>query len=633
MAFGKGRNKVTVAELASAPEPRAVIGSAVQVTVKDAGWNLNQYGDGTWQNDAWNFYNDTPELHNTADYIGAACSLVRLYVCEVDEYGQPQGEVGAPSTKKDGQETNNSDPAIGALSSQLFGGPGAKAEILRALGVSLTVAGETYLIGQGSVTRGRDKWYTVAPSQIRQISDTEVSIAVGNGRYETLHIGSSANMITRIWTPHPELMFRADSPTRGVLIPLRQQRELVRFLSSQLVSRLASASLLPVPSEIDFPKTDLHPGGWEGVIQQLYEVITSNLQGAGTAAMIAPILMPMGSDALAAMANIEPIVFESILSSQAIDLRKELRETIAVGLNVPMEIQLGGREMNHWSIWWANEEFIIKTIAPLMGRICDALTTSYLIPALRNMGKDPSRYMFWYDTAPLANSANRLVDAKDLNVLGIVSDAAVRVAGAFHESDAMSREEKDQRFLRELVLRDPTLFQLESVRKEMGIDIPDFMPEPTVAELEADGPPAPPRPDRGLSSPAIGAAPDASASDSELIASLTARPSAVLVGADAVVRRALELAGKRLLTNSTRGMWSDVPAYELHTKVRVANDLHAGTLLASAWDHVPDIFASLDVDVDHLRVQLDKYAKGLLTSSLQHNQTLLAAFLDSAGIR
>lgn len=631
MAF-KLRNKVTVAEVAEAVEPQAVIGSAVEVTVRDAGWSLNQYGDGTWQNDAWNFYNDTPELHNTADYIGAACSLVRLYVCEVDEYGQPQGEVGAPSTEKDGRETDNADPAIAGLASQLFGGPGAKAEMLRALGVSLTVAGETYLIGQGSMIRGRDKWYTAAPSQVRKIDDNHVSVAVGNGKYETLVIGPQ-NMILRVWTPHPELMFRADSPTRGILIPLRQQRELVRFLSSQLVSRLASASLLPVPSEIDFPKTDAHPGGWEGVIQQLYEVITSNLQGAGTAAMIAPILMPMGSDALAAMSNIDPIVFESVLSSQAIDLRKELRETIAVGLNVPMEIQLGGREMNHWSIWWANEEFIIKTIAPLMGRICDALTTGYLYPALEKLGKDPSRYMFWYDTAPLANSANRLVDAKDLNVLGIVSDAAVRTAGAFHESDAMSREEKDQRYLRELVLRDPTLFQLESMRKEMGIDIPDFMPEPQVSELNAPGPPAPPVPDRGMSSPAIGAAPDASASDSELIASLTARPSAILVGADAVVRRALELAGKRLLTNSTRGMWSDVPAYELHTKVRVANDLHAGTLLASAWDHVPEIFASLDVNVDHLRAQLDKYAKGLLTTSLQHNQTLLAAFLDSAGIR
>lgn len=628
MAFK--RNRATVAEVAEAQESRVVIGSAVQVTVNEAGWQLNQYGDGTWQNDAWNFYNDTPELHNTADYIGAACSLVRLYVSEVDEYGQPQGEVGAPATSKDGKETSDADPAIGGLAASLFGGPGGKAEILRALGVSLTVAGETYLIGQGSVGR-RNKWYTVAPNEIRKIDDSHVSIAVGNGRYETLNLAT--NMVIRVWTPHPQLMFRADSPTRGVLIPLRQQRELVRFLSSQLVSRLASASLLPVPSQIDFPPTDAHAGGWEGVIQQLYEAITSNLQGAGTAAMIAPILMPMGPEALAAMANIEPIVFESILSSQAIDLRKELRETIAVGLNVPMEIQLGGREMNHWSIWWANEEFIIKTIAPLMGRICDALTTAYLHPALKRMGKDPSRYMFWYDTAPLANSANRLADAKDLNTLGILSDAAVLTAGAFHSSDAMGIEEKEQRFLRELVLRDPTLFQLESMRKKMGIEIPDFMPEPQVGELDADGPAAPPRPDRGMSAPAIGAQPDAAASDSDLIASLTAQPSTTLMVADVVVRRALELAGKRLLTNSTRGMWSDVPAYKLHTKSRVANDLHAATLLASAWDHIPEVFSGSGVDPKVIRDELDRYAKGLLTNSLEHNRTLLAAFLDAAGIR
>ncbi len=629
MAFGK--RAIKVADIASVPEPSSVIGSAVQVTAKEAGWQLNQFGDGTWQTDAWHFYNNTPELHNTADYIGAACSLVRLYVSEVDEYGQPQGEVGAPSTDKEGNEVSGSDPAIGGLASSLFGGPGAKAEILRALGVSLTVAGETYLIGKGSLRRGRDKWFTVAPNEIRKIGDDVVSVAVGNGRYDELDLNT--NMVIRIWTPHPALMFRADSPTRGILVPLRQQQELVRFLSSQLVSRLASASLLPVPSEVDFPKTDKYAGGWEGVLQQLYEAITSNLQGAGTAAMIAPILMPMESTALAAMAQIEPIVFESVLSSQAIDLRKELRETIAVGLNVPMEIQLGGREMNHWSIWWANEEFIIKTIAPLMGRICEALTTAYLYPALVKMGKDPSRYMFWYDTAPLANSANRLVDAKDLNVLGIVSDSAVRVAGAFHESDAMSKEERNQRFMRTIVERDPTLFQLESVRKYLGIDIPDFLPDVQVSDdLNAPGPAQPPAPDRVMSTPAIGSQPDPANSDSDLIASLTAQPSGILAAADAVVRRALELAGKRLLTATTRGMWMDVPAYKLHTKSLVASNDHANTLLKDAWEHVPAVFEGSGIEASVMTRELDRYVKGLLTSGLEHNQTLLAAFLDSAGL-
>src|SRR5688572_27797163 len=113
MALGK-RSRAKNAEIPTIPELSSVIGSAVQVLASEAGWQLNQFGDGTWQGDAWHFYNNTPELHNTADYIGAACSLVRLYVSEVDEYGQPQGEVGAPSTSKEGEKTDNPDPAIGA---------------------------------------------------------------------------------------------------------------------------------------------------------------------------------------------------------------------------------------------------------------------------------------------------------------------------------------------------------------------------------------------------------------------------------------------------------------------------------------------------------------------------------------
>jgi hypothetical protein len=629
--MGLRKSKPT-AELVPIDVPQAITASALQITVENAGWQLNNFGDGAWQADAWRFYDNTPELHNVADYIGAACSMIRLYVCEVDEYGNLQGEVGAPSTTRDGDATDDADPQIAALASNMFGSPGQKSEILRGLGTSLTIAGETYLIGRdkGNGKRGGAAfdWYMVAPNQIR-IMGTVASIAIGNGKFEELVLPPDGpNLVFRVWTPHSAMPWRATSPTQGVLVPLRQAQELVRFLSSQLVSRLASASLLPVPSSIDFPATDKHAGGWDGLLQQLYEVITSNLQGAGTAAQIAPILLPMSDEALQAMSNIQPIVFESVLSSQAIDLRKEIRETIAVGLNVPMEITLSGEgRANHWSIWWANEEFIIKTIAPLMNRICDALTQSYLTPALRALGKDPSRYMLWYDTAPLSNSANQLTDAKDLYTLGVISAAELRAKGNFHESAAPTDLESQQRFVREVVLRDPAQFALESVRTFLGIDIPDYMPEPVIDALDQAGPPPPPVPDRVMSDPAPGQKPAIENSESEIIASLTDSPTAVLAAADVTVRRALELAGKRLLTPSLRGMYAELPAHKLHTKFRVGSDgAQLDRILAGAWAHVDEAFEDI-ADPARMRSLLDRYAKGLITSSMEHSRSLLAAFL------
>lgn len=627
MAFGKSRKEASPTEVVMSP--KTITASAVEVTAENAGWAANNFGDGAWQAEAWRFYDTVPELHNVADYIGAACSMVRLYIAEVDEYGVMQGEVGAPSTDKEGNLTEDSNSAVAGLIATMFGGPGGKAEILRNLGTSLTVAGETFLVGRATRSKNPE-WNTFAPNQVR-IMPEYATIAMGNGRFEELTYTS--NMILRVWTPHSAVPWRATSPTQGILIPLRQSQELVRFLSSQLVSRLASASLLPVPADVDFPATDKHAGGWNGLLQDLYEVITSNLQGAGTAAMIAPIIMPLQPEALAAMSNVQPITFESVLSAQAIDLRKELRETIAIGLNVPMEIQLGGRDMNHWSIWWANEEFIIKTIAPLLNRICDALTKGYLIKALRKMGLDPARYTIWYDTAPLSNSANQLVDAKDLYTLGVISAAELRARGNFNEADAPTVEEEQRRFVKEVVLRDPTQFALESVREFLGIDIPDYLPEPLITEeLAAPGPPPPPVPDRAISQPRPGEKPNIEISDSEIIASLATGPSPLLVASDVTVRRALELAGKRMLTASLRGMYADLPAHKMHTKVRVSGDeSQLDRILAGAWDHVDEAFEDI-ADPARMKALLDRYAKGLINSNMEHNRSLLAAYLGGQDV-
>lgn len=591
-------------------EPISFVASAVRVTAANADWSMYRFTDEAWQTEGWRFYDFTPELHNTADYIGAACSMIRIYVEELDENQRSLGEV-------------TDDDEIAALSDSLFGGPQSKKEIQYALGVSFTVAGEAYIIGRSARDGKGDKWLVASPSQVRPLGDGKVTLNAGNGRWEELN--PSRDIIIRTWKPHPARFTYADSPTRGVLVALRQMEQLVKFLASQLVSRIATASILPIPNEIDFPATDTHAGGYEGLKQQLYEVITTNLRGEGTAAMVAPILLPMPIDALAAMPK-EPIQFESPLSQQAIELRKELRETIAVGLNVPMEISLGGREMNHWAVWWSNEEFIIKTVAPIMGRICEAITEAYLIPALKLLGKDPSRYTYNFDTAPLANSANKLTDALNLYKENLLSASAVRAAGAFNEVDAPDEQELGIKFVKEVILRDPTAFQSEGVREYVGIDIKDFLPELSTP------PPPPPAPEQAISAPPPGAdRGQPSAQELGLVsAALLPGPSVSLVASDALVMRALELAGKRMLTPAIRKMWPNAVVHELHTKVKV-EPKEMDKLLDGAWAHARHVLSDLPLDGDALTASLDTYTRGLLSKSMKHDRSTLSAFLAERG--
>jgi hypothetical protein len=599
-------------------EPGSLIASAVRMGLSEDAWRGYRFTDEGWQRQAWDFYDTNPQLHNAIDYIGAACSMVRIYVAEVDDNGVRGEEV-------------DTDSEIGALSETLFGGPANKAEILRGVGESLSVAGECFILGRAA--RGgdpSDRWWVSAPSEVRRQGDI-VYVNMGRATREELNPGK--DIIIRVWTPHPRRAFLADSPVRALLGLLNEMQDMTLFVRSQLNSRIANAVILPVPSTLAVPKGDSTPVSTDDIYQQLFEVITSNLEGKGTAAQIAPILWQMPLAELQAMANVTPIRFDSPLSDQAIKLREEQQMKLAIGINVPVEIQVGGQEMNHWTIWWAGEEFIIKTIMPLMNRIVDALTTSYLVPALKALGKDPAKYTYWYDTAPLANSANKLADSLNLYAQGIVSAATVRREGGYIEADAPSKEEEATRFIKEVILRDPTLFGSQAVREEIGIKIDTTLPE------LATPPPPPPAPGRVPTAPQAGQKPeqpaitDQAASQADLIASLVARPSPVHVAANSIVMRALEIAGKKLLTPTHRGMFPDTPPYVLHTKIRVASDAHASTLLAGAWDHADMYFTGTGVDTHRITPILDNYAKALLTRSVEHNSSLLNAMLDAQGLR
>ena len=603
------------------PKPMSMIASAVRMTLSEEAWRGYRFTDEGWQRLAWEFYDTNEQLHNAVDYVGNACSLVRIYVANVDENGVRQDEV-------------TGDKEIAALAETLFGGPAAKAEILRTLAESLTVAGECYLIGMSSRPAYGDKWMVLAPSEVRRQGKV-VWINVGHAVREQLN--PSRDIIVRVHTPHPRRPLLADSPVRALLDTLHRMREIQLYKRSQFNSRIANAVVLPVPESLAIPKGDDETASVDDVYQQLFEVMTSNLEGKGTAAQIAPILWPMPLAELEAMKGITPIKFESVLSEVLAGMEKQEMEKLAIGINVPVEIQLGGREMNHWGVWFAGEEFIVKSVMPLMNRIVDAVTTAYLGPALKALGKDPARYTYWYDIAPLASSANQAVDTLNLYEKGVVSGETVRRAFNYRETDAPSKQESGERYVREVILRDPTFFGVEQVREYAGVEgIETALPE------VAAPPPPPPAPERGIEGPRPGQKPNTRPSatqnqpeSSELIASVASQvasgPSVVHVAANSMCIRALELANKKLLTPSVRKAFPGSDILTLHTKLEVGED-QVGTLLAGAWDHGIHYLHGLDVDVSLVASVLNGYVRGLLTHRIEHNPSLMSARLREAGI-
>jgi hypothetical protein len=613
--------------------PRSLVASAVRIrNLEGRAWQSYRFGDDSWQIEAWRLYDIIGELRFVANWIGSACSRVRIYVAEVDDNGRVQKEV----TKK----------KVAGLADSLFGGPSSKAEAIRMLGINLTVAGDAYVVGRsGSADQyeDSDQWFVLSCSELKKYARTGVvEMTTRDGKPERLD--PEKDMIIRVWTPHPRRALWADSPTRAAMPMLWEIERLTRYVFAQIDSRLVSAGLLFIAKETSFPDEDADIPGAEGLTALLLRTASSSLKGEGTAAGVVPTIVESPTEALG---KAQLIQFTSELSQQARELRDEALRRFALAMDIDPSILSGAGEANHWGAWQIMEGQIKIHIEPLMNRICEAMTTAYLQPALTNMGENPDRYIFWYDTAPLTVRPERLKETREMYDAGLVSKAAVLLAGDYKITDAPETEEDLLRFTRELMLRDPNLFQIPAVRRVAGFT-DDVLPPNTVVTpqqpgMPGAGPPPPPAPPTGISDTSGGPIPQETVAQNApggppsgppagITASATIRPINLFVIANATVLRAMELAGKRLVGNVHRYQFS-VPVHEYHTQIRVDSPERAAKLLTGAWDHLSLLSEQVDptIDVAKLQDALSHYCTTLLLREKAHHVELLKIYLEESG--
>lgn len=614
-------------------QPKSLVASAARLTLGKSGWTNFRFGDDSWQQEAWRFYDTIGELRFAANWIGSCCSRVRIYIAEVDKNGRVQ------------QETENKK--VAALADSLFGGPASKAEALRMLGINLCVAGDAYVIGR-SKGESDDEWYVVSNSELRRIgrgAGAYYGFVDGAGKFlggDNNKLDPENDIIIRIWTPHPRRNLWADSPTKGALPMLWEIQKLTQFVFAQINSRLVSAGVLWIPKEASFPDLEGDSAnGAEALTDHFVRIASMELKGEGTAAGVVPMVAEAPTDALG---KIQLTQFVSELSQQARELREEALARFATAMDMPPEILKGTGDTNHWSSWHVEESAVKVHIEPLMTRICDGLNKGYLDAALKTIGADPEKYIFWYDTAPLTVRPQKLQDTHNLYKDGIVNKEAVIVAGDYKLTDMPTPDEDIMRFTRELMLRNENLFQIPALRKLAGYT-DEMLPPDTIVTPQntGSGPPPPPAPPTGIA-PTGAATPLPEGSTAEGAPTPVAPAvvaSAVMptwnnmtVVANATVLRAMELAGKRLLGPQERGRHPNVLAHELHTVIPVKGVEHAAKILAGAWDHLPALTAQIDVDIDSnaLKNTLETYCIQLLVSRTPHQLSLLGERLMERGL-
>jgi hypothetical protein len=559
-------------------------------------WSSWRYGNRDWQIEAWRLYDIVGELRFLAGWIGDSVSQARLYVTEINDSGEESGET--------------EDLGIAKLAAEPLGSGSQRDDNLRLMGIGLAVCGESWVVGEGAATADPENWFVVSPGQLRRtgaVIDVNRPMQVGGG---VLTLTDGVDLLMRAWRPHPNAIEQSDSPTRAAIPALREIELLTKREFAELESRLTGAGIMAVPEGFDFPRGEGDPEGTDGFMALLQRAAALNIQDQSRASAMVPIMFTVPDHMMEHVDKLKPITFWSELSDQIILLKEKAIERLGATFEIPTELLHGLGQSNHWNAWAISEEGI-KRIKPYLATIADTLTRGFLRPALERAGKDPERYAYAFDVAPLSVRPNRLPEALELSDRFMLTDVETVKSGAFTKGQMPTEEEKLKMLLFRSVAKDPTLLADPGIREALGItSLAPAIDRPALPSTPAVEAPAPDN-----SPPAEPANPGGEAAAERLRFAL----------ARSHVLRAMELAGGRLTTpGERRQRWAGTARYDLHSRVGPITPDKASGLLEGAWAQLPTAAAAMELPPEALQRFLHGYCVELLTRGLAHSDDLLS---------
>lgn len=612
-----------------------------------------------WQQAAWEMYDEIGELHSAVGWLAHSLSRARLYAADLPEGGAPEGD---PAPTENAQ-------AIAALD-ELFGGAAGHPQMLSRFAIHLTVPGESYLIGldlDAADAGGDDqappqptplgpdgapagdgprRRWLVASTDEFETSNGKVTVRLPDSDRQ-VEVDLERSAVIRLWRPHARRAWDADSPTRACLPALRELVTTSARINADLESRLAGAGLLVMPASATVARqgsADDGDNGGEQLVDDadyatLIEAMVTPISDRDSASAVVPILVRVDDSAVD---KVRHISFATPLDGNVQGLREAAIKRLALGLDVPPEVLLGLTDANHWTGWQIEESAVKLSVEPLLTLIVNALTEQYLRPALRALGvANPERYGIWYDVSELVLRPNRFEQAYKLWQDGLVGAAAVLREGGFAPEDVPNSTEAARHLLLELVRANVSPDVARPYLLALGLPAPDALDGEVGDAAPAAGPPAidgdvaddrslpdtPGNPDSGEPGPVEATVASVASTMATLAATVAPAGDVAALraaGLELAVLRALEIAGKRLLSAAGRQYRGQVsgPAWALHThpSLRARPD-QLDELLRGAYD---TLRASPIGQAPGAVEMIDGYVRDLLLAGVPHSPTYLA---------
>jgi hypothetical protein len=572
----------------------ALVASAARYS----GTNVPQTYQGAqaWQTEAWRLYDITGELRFASNWMANMLSRATLFPATATFAGPVAQD---PKSK------------AGAALASLFGGVGGQPQMLSAFGLHLTVAGEAFLVGR--TIDGDDTWQVLGCQEVRNSGNRwYIDYGIGAKQIEL----TEADVVIRIWRPHPRRYLEADSPVRALLPVLSELELLTRHVAAQVSSRLVGAGIYTLPEGVTFPPPpdDMNLPPDASTADQFVAMLTAAMMTAikapGDPSSMVPIVITV-PDELVGKADL--MRFWTELDQHAIEMRTEAIRRFALGMDMPPEIVLGmgasrsaggtGGGMNHWSAWQVDESSIKVHVEPALQVITQGLTAGYIYPATKN----PTDTI-GFDTANLKLRPDRSKESVELFDRGELAGKVMLRENGFADEDAMTEDERRDWLLRKVASGSTTPDQVADALRSLGVTLVSSTQKPTEARptpsLNDHPPPrATPIPKRKPVDPALVAV------------------------AEAMVFRALERAGNRL--RSVTGQKPPGLAADAYLTLRrdAAHGAKVTDLLEDAWSCAPRLLLGI-AEPEPVVAALDNYCRGLLTECRPHQRDELVAALQ-----
>jgi hypothetical protein len=403
----------------------------------------------TWQHAAWGYTRTVPELNAAMMFIGNCLSRCKLVVGKRDPDGSvEQGFDG--DEPKDGLNIPLAQEAAEYIN-QLQMPRGGQSEMLRSFGEKIFVAGECYIVPEDFPT-----------GLVFEVLSTQELLPEGDRytRYygpgwgnEPLPEGTKP---IRIWRADGQYQMLSTSSVRACLEVLEELVVLTRLVRAAAISRMSLAGVLLVPDELDTPDDDDDADGESAEAKNplLVDMINTGakaIDDPASAAAWMPFLLQGPAEFIQ---HVRHIPFQTDDSENVIK-RAEAVERLARGLDLPPEKVLGHMQTTYANAGQISEDNFGLYIEPALQMICDALTITYLWPAM---------------------SLGRGIDADHLGDLPFPDDV-MEVAITYDARKLISKPDRTKEII-EVFTKDMTFMTIKiaEMREALGLD-PDDGPD------------------------------------------------------------------------------------------------------------------------------------------------------------